>query len=364
MSDFFDLHDDDLQEQVKAQSGASVQPAEPAVIEEAPAQDNPAAADSADGTESDAAAGTAESAEAVEEGAEDGEDSAEGAALAAQRRGDITEPGTLMVYLLKGVVYRADNPVIYEAITKRFGEVFDLARRLGMFVENDTAEGYYYLRSLTAEDVGDETELPPRLLRCVRLPFETSFLLALLRQKIIEFDNNGGNTRYMMTFDDMVGLMAVYFPKNSDQTVLARRMSGQVKKLCELGFLRKISERGDKSGERYELKRIIKAIVNADKLKEFDELLESYKRKAGGESLEEDTAAKSSDGTESAGEVGEEAAVAAPAARGRRGRKPKAAEDAPVIHKRRGRPPKKAQLTEDSGLADAPEAGISDNGDN
>ena len=109
-----------------------------------------------------------------------------------------------------------------------------------------------------------------------------SLLLALLRKKLAEFDATGGDTRLVLTRDNMVELIRLFVPDSSNEAKLVDQIERHINKVVELGFLRRLkssSYTGQSASQpSFEVRRIIKAFVDAQWLAEFDSKLESYRQ--------------------------------------------------------------------------------------
>ncbi|MFP4390288.1 MAG: DUF4194 domain-containing protein, partial [Desulfococcaceae bacterium] len=71
----------------------------------------------------------------------------------------------------------------------------------------------------------------------------------------------------------IIEMMRVFMPEGKNEARTIDQINTQIRKATELGFLRKMA--GDDA--RLEVRRIIKALVDADWLKEMDERLAEYK---------------------------------------------------------------------------------------
>ena len=100
----------------------------------------------------------------------------------------------------------------------------------------------------------------------------TSLLLALLRKKLAEFDAGGDEMRLVLSRDGIVELFRVFLPESTNETRLIDQIDGHINKVVELGFLRSL--RGQE--RMFEVRRILKAYVDAQWLAEFDERLKVY----------------------------------------------------------------------------------------
>ena len=59
-----------------------------------------------------------------------------------------------------------------------------------------------------------------------------------------------------------------------------------INKVVDLGFLRRLKSSSPSSQPSYEVRRIIKAFVDAQWLTEFDHKLDAYRRQLGSESMQ------------------------------------------------------------------------------
>lgn len=190
----------------------------------------------------------------------------------AQALNDAASLSGLVIPLLKGVLYRADNAAQWNALRLLQGRVRDHAAVLGLDLMLDEAEGYAFLRSRPEP----EDETAPRLPRLVArrpLSFAVSLLLALLRKKLAEFDAGGGDTRLILSREQIVELLRVFLPEGSNEARLIDQVDTHLNRVADLGFVRRL--RGQEAS--FEVQRILKAFVDAQWLAEFDARLAAYR---------------------------------------------------------------------------------------
>ena len=125
----------------------------------------------------------------------------------------------VVVPLLKGVLYMEDNPAQWNALLDLQFRVRDYVAVLGLELMLDEAEGYAFLRSVP-EDEDPDSSKRPRLVARRQLSFPVSLLLALLRKKLAEFDARGGDTRLILSRDEVVELIRVFLPEGTNETRL------------------------------------------------------------------------------------------------------------------------------------------------
>jgi len=195
---------------------------------------------------------------------------------------------SLVIPLLKGVLYQEADAGLWNALLNLQVRVRDYVAVLGLELELDEAEGYAFLRSRQA---GDDEAALPRLVARRPLSFPVSLLLALLRKKLAEFDAGGGDTRLVLTRDQMVELIRVFLPEGSNEARLIDQIEAHLNKVVELGFLRRLKPGagqsggqggGQGSGQVFEVRRILKAFVNAQWLSDFEVRLAAYQAQLGG----------------------------------------------------------------------------------
>ena len=191
------------------------------------------------------------------------------------------ELGSLLVVLLKGVVYEDSDPARWSQLIQLQNQLRDYVAILGLELVQDEAEGYAFLRTRSTElDESDDHNRAaiPRLISRRQLSFPVSLLLALLRKKLAEFDASGEDTRLVLMRDDIVELMRLFHPDSTNEAKLVDQIERHINKVVELGFLRKLKVTAAGAQPAYEVRRIIKAFVDGQWLGEFDARLEAYRQ--------------------------------------------------------------------------------------
>jgi hypothetical protein len=176
--------------------------------------------------------------------------------------------------LFKGVVYRDTDEKLWQRLMELSAQTRDYVAVLGLQLVLDDSEGYAFLRSHPDAD----PELP-RLIPRRQLTFHVSLLLALLRARLAEFDQQNSETRLIMTASQIADMVSVFLPESSNEARVLDQLATNIKKVTELGFLRKL--RGQDGS--YEVARILKAYVDAQWLEEFDARLSDYRAELEGE---------------------------------------------------------------------------------
>lgn len=190
----------------------------------------------------------------------------------------------LLVPLLKGVIYQENDAGQWQSLLRLQPAVRDYVAVLGLELVVDEAEGYAFLRS-RAQEEEDEAAPMPRLVARRPLSFPVSLLLALLRKKLAESDASGGDTRLVLGRDDIVDLLRVFLPDSSNEARVVDQVDAHINRIVDLGFLRRLKTGagpGAANDASYEVRRILKAFVDAQWLSGFNERLADYRAQLAG----------------------------------------------------------------------------------
>lgn len=182
----------------------------------------------------------------------------------------------LVIPLLKGVLYQETDPAAWNALLGLQARVRDYVAVLGLELHLDEAEGYAFLRSRAEPDDEDAAARLPRLVARRPLSFPVSLLLALLRKKLAELDAGGGDTRLVLSREEVVELIRVFLPAGSNEARLIDQVDTHLNKVAELGFVRRLKTQPGQPA-MIEVRRILKAFVDAQWLAEFDARLAAYR---------------------------------------------------------------------------------------
>ena len=165
----------------------------------------------------------------------------------------ITEPdlSQAVTQLMKGVLYRDTHEKAWRHLIALQPQVKDYVAVLGLLVVIDEAEGYAFLRQRPADDP-DEANPLPRLIPRRSLSFHVSLLLALLRKKLAEFDAHGGDSRLMLSREQITEMIRVFLPPTSNEARLTDQIDAHINKAVELGELlpQQREQQADVEGQR------------------------------------------------------------------------------------------------------------------
>ncbi|MFA6270866.1 MAG: DUF4194 domain-containing protein [Candidatus Paceibacterota bacterium] len=189
----------------------------------------------------------------------------------------------IVIPLLKGVVYQESDSALWGQLLGLEARVRDYVGVLNLELVLDEAEGYAFLRSRAADPESESASLTdtsaPRLYPRRPLSFPVSLLLVLLRKKLAEFDTSGGDARLVLTREEITEMLRLFLPAQANEVRLTDQIETHLNKIAELGFVRKLkSQAVALQPAAYEVRRILKAFVDAQWLADFDARLDSYRR--------------------------------------------------------------------------------------
>lgn len=192
------------------------------------------------------------------------------------------ELSILLIQLLKGVVYREDDEALWTSLLALQARLREQAAVMLLELVLDEAEGYAFFKSRPDDDEGEGGPRLPRLMARRPLTYAVSLMLALLRRRMAEFDAGGGDTRLVLSRDDIAELMRLFLPQGSNEARLVDQVDATISKVEDLGFLRRLKPAAGSSPSstdrgNFEVRRILKAYVDAQWLAELDGRLEVYR---------------------------------------------------------------------------------------
>lgn len=174
-----------------------------------------------------------------------------------------------IIELMRGVVYQESHEAAWHALDRHGGSIRDHFSTLGVDVVVDGTEGYAYLR--TAPEVEGEESLP-RLVRRRTLTHPQSILLVLLRKRLVEFETSGTGDKLVLTREQIVEDLQTFLPSTTKESRLVDNVDTTIRQISDMGFLRQLRS----STDRWEVRRIIKAYVDAETLGDYAARLEEY----------------------------------------------------------------------------------------
>jgi uncharacterized protein DUF4194 len=176
----------------------------------------------------------------------------------------------VLVHLLKGILYRDIHTQLWQGLLQQESSIKDQLKILGLNINLDEEEGYAFVVQQIAED--DQPEIP-RLVARRALNYPVSLLCVLLRKRLAESDHQGGDVKLVVNRQDLHNDMCVFFSDQSNEARFADQLNGHIEKVVKLGFLKSMKEK-----DHFEVRRIIKSLVDGDWLADVNEKLAVYRQ--------------------------------------------------------------------------------------
>ena len=174
-----------------------------------------------------------------------------------------------IIKLFKGVIYSNDSHWnLLQTYLTPIRKYFD---KIGLEVCNFETDGFAYLTQPEA-DPEDDSETLPRFTERRSLSFSLTMLCVLLREELRQFDASDATGQCVIDIDKIRDLLQPYIPENNNEDKFRRNVSNLVNKAKELKFLRQLSGQENK----YEIKPILKAKIDAETLSHLKQKLEEY----------------------------------------------------------------------------------------
>jgi hypothetical protein len=175
----------------------------------------------------------------------------------------------LLIHLLKGVLYREQMPNRWQELLQLESQIRDYLSVIGLELDLDDAEGYAYLRQREARDDEDL----PKLVSRRPLSYAVSLLCILLRKRLLEADAGNGELRTMITRTEIIDRIRTFLPESSNEARIEEQIDSHIRRVVDMGFLRELNDQRD----TYEIRRVLKAFVDAEWLENFNERMEEYR---------------------------------------------------------------------------------------
>lgn len=176
---------------------------------------------------------------------------------------------TAIISLMRGVVYREKDEHAWTALERYRAAVSDHFAEIGINVVIDTLEGYAYLRT---RNVTEGEEPLPRLIRRRSLTYHASLLAVLLRKRLAEFEAAESEGRLVLTTEAIVELLTVFARDSTNQARIVDGATRAIGQLRDMGFVQELRGQSD----LWEVKRVLKAYVDAETMGDFAALLKTY----------------------------------------------------------------------------------------
>jgi hypothetical protein len=184
---------------------------------------------------------------------------------------EFRERGIAAVRLLQGVVYEEDEET-WAILLSNESDLGDYFCEIGLTLIIDRQEGIAYLRQFGDDERTGGYERLPRLFRTTPLGYEATLLCVLLRDEYRKFEEEDlDNERCVVDVESLFELWKSFFPANSDEVKLRKRLTTTLNQLDKLKFVRKLKSDTDS----WEVRKLLKARIPIDELDRLRDRLAS-----------------------------------------------------------------------------------------
>ncbi|RTL60001.1 MAG: DUF4194 domain-containing protein [Sphingobacteriales bacterium] len=180
----------------------------------------------------------------------------------------------VIIKLLQGPVY-VDEKATWKDLQAWSTSIRDYFARIGIELDISETEGFARIKQPEADE-HEENPLP-RLMRKQAMNYETTLLCVILREMLEEFDIISEGTKLFLTQKEIKERIELFYKEQANKSKLWRELSKPINNLTNMGILKLTREdTANKDNNQYEVKRIIKALVNNEKLEEIKNKLQTH----------------------------------------------------------------------------------------
>lgn len=169
--------------------------------------------------------------------------------------------------LLKGVIYHDDS--VWMQIRDYELPIRDYLGKIGLGMYLDEVGNFAYLYDMSRDENNANTL--PALINRRSLSFLDTLLLVLLRERLDEHEmRNVDDTRLLMNPDDIKTMISVFMNDHPDAQKVEMSVDASIKRMSQSGFLT------EKRDGTFEVRPLLRAKIDADKLEEIKNQLTNY----------------------------------------------------------------------------------------
>jgi hypothetical protein len=187
---------------------------------------------------------------------------------------EFRERGIAAVKLLQGVLYNDDEEA-WSILLNNESDLSDYFCQIGLALVIDRGEGIAYLKQFDDDERTEGYERLPRLFRKTPLGYEATLLCVLLRDEYRRFEEEDlDNERCVVETEAVFELWKTFFPGDSDEMALRKRLVAALNQLDKLKFVRAMPSDSDV----WEVRKLLKARVTLEELESLRERLAGTER--------------------------------------------------------------------------------------
>jgi hypothetical protein len=181
----------------------------------------------------------------------------------------------VIIKLLQDALY--DDDKHWKDLMAHQEELIDYFERIGVKLVIDENDGYAYVYQPEPDEDDDARKLP-RLVKRIPLSYEVTLICVMLREMLEEYDVRATDSvKFFTTNKEIKEKIELFFKDKTNKVKLLKNFDNYINQVTHLGFLKMLREDPkDKDNTQYEVKRVIKAKINNEKLEEIKQKLNEY----------------------------------------------------------------------------------------
>lgn len=187
---------------------------------------------------------------------------------------DVAPYAPVILKLLQNPLF-SDEAAAWNMLLSHFTPVQEYFARIGLEVRLNEEDGYAYLHQPALEDEEGQAITLPRLTRRDRLTYHATMLCVLLREWLDQFESSHIDAgKCTITNTQVRELLLPFLPARTDERAVQSRIDTATNRLVDLGFLKRMPNTNHPV--YFEVRRILKAKIDAEKLAEIKEKLAQH----------------------------------------------------------------------------------------
>ena len=180
----------------------------------------------------------------------------------------------VIIKLLQGPIY-VDEKNVWRDLQSWQSSIQEYFGKIGIELLINETDGFARILQPEAEETEDNPL--PRLMRKQSMNYETTLLCVILRELLEEFDIISEGTKLFLTQKDIKERIELFYKEQANKSKLWKDLARPINNLQNMGILKLTREdAANRDNNSYEVKRIIKALIDNKKLEEIKQKLESY----------------------------------------------------------------------------------------
>lgn len=188
---------------------------------------------------------------------------------------DVKDWAVVCIKLLQGpIIKRSEHDKLWNLLLMDRLHIDNYFSTIGVTLLVEEADGYAFLRQKN-ENLDEDFEQLPKLIRRRSLSVEESFLCVILREALDLFESSDDfSDIFTMEESEIMERLRNYSPEYTDELKFKSKIRQYLNKLEELGYVENLSKKDvdesqDETEYVYKVNKIIRAIVSPEFLAEF-----------------------------------------------------------------------------------------------